>query len=51
MRLYVNEKEVPTLVKSIEAFVSANPQCSEAQELLDRIYVCIEKQGRTKTKP
>ena len=50
VRLYVNEKEVPTLIKSIEAFVSANPQCSEAQELLNRIQTCIELQGTTKTK-
>ena len=50
MRLYVDEKEVPALVKIIEGFIAVNPQCIEAQELLDRIFVCIEKQGRTKTK-
>ena len=50
MRLYVNEKEVPTLVDAIERYIATTRQCSEAQELLERIFVCIEKQGRTKTK-
>ena len=50
MRLFVNEKEVPTLVDAIERYIASTPQCAEAQELLERIFVCIEKQGRTKTK-
>lgn len=50
MRLYINEKEVPTLVEAIERLIANNPQCAEAQELLSRIYVCIEKQGRHNTK-
>ena len=50
MRLFVNEKEVPTLVEAIERIIADKPQCTEAQELLERINVCIEKQGRTKTK-
>ena len=48
MRLYVNEKEVPALVKSIEGFITLNPQSIEAQELLDRILICIEKQCHSK---
>ena len=50
MRLYVNEKEVPALVESIEGFITVNPQSTEAQELLAKIYVCLEKQGHSKTK-
>ena len=46
--LYVNEKEVPALVKSIEGFIAVNPQSVEAQELLDRILICIEKQCHSK---
>ena len=48
VRLYVNEKEVPALVKSIEGFITLNPQSIEAQELLDRILICIEKQCHSK---
>ena len=50
MRLFVNEKEVPALVEAMELLIAKNPQLKEAHELLDRIHVCIEKQGRTKTK-
>ena len=50
VRLFVNEKEVPTLVDAIENLIAVKPQCAEAQELLERIFVCVEKQGRTKTK-
>lgn len=50
MRLFVNDKEVPTLIKAIENIVTSNTQCKEAQELLDRIFVCVEKQGRNNTK-
>ena len=49
VRLYVNEKEVPALVKSIEGFIAVNPQSVEAQELLNRILICIEKQCHSKT--
>ena len=49
MRLYVDEKEVPALVKSIEGFIAVNPQCIEAQELLNKVYICIEKQCHSKT--
>ena len=50
MRLFINDKEVPTLIRAIEMLIDREPQCKEAQELLERIYICIEKQGRTKTK-
>ena len=50
MRLYINEKEVPTLVEAIERLIDSKPQCAEAEELLRRIYVCIEKQCRHNTK-
>ena len=50
MRLFVNEKEVPALISAIELLIATRPQCSEAQELLERIFICVEKQGRTKTK-
>ena len=50
MRLFINDKEVPTLIESIERLIAVKPQCQEAQELLSRIYICVEKQGRTKTK-
>ena len=48
MRLYVNEKEVPARVESIKRFIAVNPQCIEAQELLAKIYICLEKQGHSK---
>ena len=50
MQLFVNKKEVPTLISAIEEYLSKNPQCREAQELLSRIYECLEKQGNTKKK-
>ena len=50
MQLFVNEKEVPTLVEAIERHIATTHQCSEAQELLERILVCIEKQGRHNTR-
>ena len=49
VRIYMNEKEVPALVKSIEGFIAVNPQSVEAQELLNRIFICIEKQCHSKT--
>ena len=50
MQLFINKKEVPTLILAIEEFISRHPQSKEAQELLERINVCIEKQGRHKNK-
>ena len=49
MQLFLNRKEVSALIKSLEAFAATNPQCTEAQKLLERIFVCLEKQGRSKT--
>ena len=45
MRLFVNEKEVPTLIRAIEMLIAHEPQCSDAEKLLSRVQVCIEKQG------
>ena len=50
MRLFVNEKEIPALVEAIERYIATTHQCSEAQVLLERILVCIEKQGRHNAK-
>ena len=49
MQLFINKKEVPTLILAIEEFISRHPQSKEAQELLTRIIICQEKQDR-KTK-
>ena len=50
MQLFINKKEVSALIRAIELLIATRPQCSEAQELLERIFICVEKQGRTKTK-
>ena len=50
MQLFVNAKEVPTLISAIEEYIQKHPQSKEAQELLYRIFVCLEKQGKDKTK-
>ena len=50
MQLFINEKEVPALIRAIELLIDNEPQCSEAEKLLSRIEICIEKQGRSKTK-
>lgn len=50
MQLFVNTKEVPTLISALEEYISKHPQCEEAQELLYRISICLEKQGKDKTK-
>ena len=50
MQLFVNTKEAPTLISALEEFITKHPQSNEAQELLARIYVCLEKQGTTKKK-
>lgn len=50
MQLFVNEKEVPTLIRAIELLIVSEPQGSDAEKLLSRIEICIEKQCRTKTK-
>jgi hypothetical protein len=48
LQLFINEKEVPALIEAIERFIAIKPQCSEAQELLNRIFTCIEKQCHSK---
>ena len=51
MQLFVNEKEVPTLVKALEILVAQDLDGETAEKLLSRIQTCIEKQCRTpKTK-
>ena len=50
MQLFINTKEVPTLISALEEYVAKHPQSKEAQELLCRIYICLEKQGKDKTK-
>ena len=48
MQLFINEKEALELIRAIELHL-AKTQSDEAQKLLNRIYICIEKQGRAKT--
>ena len=50
MQLFINKREVPALIKAIELLIAKEPQCLEAQQLLSRIYECLEKQGKDKTK-
>ena len=50
MQLFINKKEVPTLISAIEEYIQKHPQSKEAQELLCRILICLEKQGKDKTK-
>ena len=49
MQLFINEKEAPTLIRAIEMLIAKEPQCSDAEKLLSRIEICIEKQCRSKT--
>ena len=48
MQLFINEKEALELIRAIELYM-VDTQSDEAQKLLNRIYTCIEKQGRAKT--
>lgn len=50
MRLYINEKEVPTLIRALELFLEREPQSSEAKTLLQRIEQCRERQCIRKVK-
>jgi hypothetical protein len=34
MQLFINEKEVPTLIRASELLIVSEPQCSEAEKLL-----------------
>ncbi len=50
MRLYMDKKEALALISAIEVYLTKHPQSTEAQELLSRIYTCLEKQGQNKAK-
>lgn len=50
MQLFVNTKEAPTLISALEDYIVKHPHSKEAQELLCRIIICLEKQGNTKKK-
>ena len=50
MRLYINEKEAPTLIRALELLLEREPQSSEAKTLLLRIYDCRERQCKRKIK-
>ena len=50
MQLFVNKKEAPALISALEDYIIKHPQCKEAQELLSRVIVCLEKQGKSKNK-
>ena len=45
MRLHISKKESLTLISAIETYIS-NPQSTEAQELLSRIYVYLENKAK-----
>ena len=49
MQLFLNEKEVPTLVRALEILMAQDPNSTTAEKLLDRINLCLEKQGTGKT--
>ena len=44
MRIYMNEKEVLTLLDAMKLFVATTSDKSEAKELLDKINFRIELQ-------
>ena len=50
MQLFVNEKEVPALIRAIELLIAQEPQCSDAEKLLSRVQICIKKQCHSNTK-
>ena len=49
MQLFLNEKEVPTLVRALQILMAQDPDGETAEKLLDRIDLCLEKQGKGKT--
>lgn len=49
MQLFLNRKEVSALIRALELLLRDGTQRSEAERLLARIKVCLEKQGRSKT--
>lgn len=50
MQLFLNEKEVPTLVRALQILRQQDQDGATAEKLLDRINACLEKQGKGKTK-
>ena len=48
--MYMNEKEVLTLLEAMKLFVSTTSDKKEAKELLNKINFCIELQCRFKAK-
>ena len=50
VRIYMNEKEVLTLLDAMKLLVATTSDKSEAQELLDKIEFCIELQCTFKAK-
>ena len=50
MQLFLNRKEVSALIRALELLLREDTQRSEAERLLARIEICLEKQGRSKTK-
>ena len=39
MQLFLNEKEVPMLIRALENAVNQDAQGSDAEKLLSRIYI------------
>ena len=50
MRMYMNEKEVLTLLDAMKLLVSTTSDKTEAKELLNKIEFCIELQCKFKAK-
>ena len=50
VRIYMNEKEVLTLLEAMKLLVSTTSDKTEAKELLEKIEFCIELQCTFKTK-
>ena len=50
MQLFLNRKEVSALIRALELLLKDGTQRSETERLLTRIEICLEKQGRSKTK-
>ena len=50
MQLFLNEKEVPTLVKALQILLAQDLDGETAEKLLHRIDLCLEEQGKGKTK-
>lgn len=49
MRIYMNEKEVLTLLDAMKLLVTTSSDKTEAEELLNKIEFCIELQCKFKT--